>query len=107
LSSASTAGRTTASTSFGRERQSSHCSPVATGRTPAVTIDDHYGWGLGVGLQTGGAEDAIWQWGDNNPHRALAIFYRQSKTGVVVVAEGAKANRTFSDIAHQAVGGSQ
>jgi CubicO group peptidase (beta-lactamase class C family) len=75
--------------------------------SPAVTIDEHYRWGLGIGLQTGGSEDAIWQWGDNSPNRALAIFYRQSKTGVVIMARGEKADLIFGEIAHQAVGGSQ
>jgi CubicO group peptidase (beta-lactamase class C family) len=75
--------------------------------SPAVTIDEHYQWGLGIGLQTGGPEDAIWHWGNNSPYRSLAVFYRQSRTGVIIMAKGEKADLIFGDIAHRAIGGSQ
>jgi|WetSurMetagenome_2_1015567.scaffolds.fasta_scaffold01400_11 CubicO group peptidase (beta-lactamase class C family) len=80
---------------------------VDTMLSPAVTIDEHYQWGLGIGLQTGGPEDAIWHWGNNSPYRSLVIFYRQSRTGVIIMAKGEKADLIFGDIAHQAIGGSQ
>lgn len=86
-----------------------HLDPALAAKmlSPAVTISGHYQWGLGIGLQTGGSEDAIWHWGNNSPYRSLVIFYRQSKTGVIVMADGARANLIYAGIAHQAIGGSQ
>jgi hypothetical protein len=73
----------------------------------SVKINEHYSWGLGVGLQHGGGDTAIWQWGDNaDYHKALAIFFPSSKTGILVMARGKNADRVFQDIAHDAIGGS-
>lgn len=74
--------------------------------SPAVSVNKHYSWGLGIGLQTGGSEDAIWQWGNNSPsHMSLAVIYRTSKTGVIVMMDGKKASEIYADIVHQAIGG--
>jgi CubicO group peptidase (beta-lactamase class C family) len=73
----------------------------------SVTINEHYSWGLGVGLQHGNGDTAIWQWGDNaDYHKTLVIFFRNSSTGIIVMARGKNADRAFQDIAHDAIGGS-
>jgi CubicO group peptidase (beta-lactamase class C family) len=72
----------------------------------SVKINEHYSWGLGVGLQHGGGDTAIWQWGDNaDYHKALAIFFLNSRTGIVVMASGKNGDKVFQDIAHDAIGG--
>ena len=74
----------------------------------SVVVNDRYSWGLGVGLQHGGPEDAIWHWGNNDDfHRALAVFYPKTGTGVVVMTRGRGGSRTLAWIAHQAIGGAQ
>ena len=74
----------------------------------SVRINEKYAWGLGVGIQHGGGEDAIWQWGYNgNYHRALAIFYPKTGTGVVVMTRGLNGSGFLARVAHAAIGGPQ
>lgn len=80
---------------------------IATMRTPAVKVTSRYAWGLGVGVQTGTNEQAIWHWGDVDEYQNLAVFFERSRTGVVVMtrARGGAGKEIYVDIARQAIGG--
>ncbi len=52
--------------------------------TPQILIQGDDSWGLGFGIQRGGTEDALWQWGDYEifqnfvmayPNRGVAVVY--------------------------------
>lgn len=74
--------------------------------TPQVHVFNYISWGLGIGLYEGNYEDAIWHWGNNrNLYHTLAIFYTDSKTGVIIMVEGEDGDKVYKDIAHKAIGG--
>jgi CubicO group peptidase (beta-lactamase class C family) len=73
----------------------------------SVKINEHYSWGLGVGIQHGNGDTAIWHWGNNENYcRSLAVFFPKSCTGVVIMTEGRDGDKIYKDIAHDAIGGS-
>jgi CubicO group peptidase (beta-lactamase class C family) len=75
--------------------------------TPTVAIDQRYSWGLGIGIQTGGSEDAVWHWGNNNPWRMLAVFYKASRTGAILMMKGDESAKIYAGLIHEAIGGPQ
>lgn len=73
----------------------------------SVKINEHYSWGLGVGIQHGNDDTAIWHWGNNdNYYKSLAVFFLKSGTGVVIMTKGKDGDKIYQDIAHDAIGGS-
>ena len=80
---------------------------VALMFSDSVKINEHYSWGLGVGLQHGNGDTAIWHWGNNdNYHKSLAVFFLKSKTGVIIMTKGKNGEKIYQDVAHEAIGGS-
>jgi CubicO group peptidase (beta-lactamase class C family) len=54
--------------------------------TPQVAIEDNDYWGLGFGIERGGAEDALWQWGDYGIFRNFVIAYPDRGAAVVYLS---------------------
>jgi len=76
-------------------------------RSDSVKINRHYSWGLGVGIQHGNDDTAIWNWGNNeNYYKSLVVFFLKSGTGVVIMTKGKNGDKIYQDIAHEAIGGS-
>jgi CubicO group peptidase (beta-lactamase class C family) len=73
----------------------------------SVRINSHYSWGLGIGLQRGKGEDAIWHWGNNNDtYESLVVIFVKSNTGIIIMTKGKNGKKIYQDIAHSAIGGS-
>lgn len=73
---------------------------------PQVHVFNYISWGLGIGLYKGSYENAIWHWGNNrNLFHSLAVFYMDSKTGVIIIMKGKDGDKVYKDIAHKAIGG--
>lgn len=72
---------------------------------PQVSVSDHIGWGLGVGIQENGEGSALFHWGRNPSVRAAMIYYPSIGTGVVVLTNDGWAGDEVADIAIRAIGG--
>lgn len=74
-------------------------------REPRVPASEHLSWGYGVGVQRGVSGNAIFHWGSNPAARAAIVYYPDSGTGVVVLANGGTAGDAVGEVALRAVGG--
>ncbi|MFN0103086.1 MAG: serine hydrolase domain-containing protein [Bryobacteraceae bacterium] len=70
-----------------------------------VKINDSIGWGLGWGLESTGAGDAFWHWGDWGVFRNFAIGYRRSRSGAVVLTNSFHGPKAYKKIVSTSTGG--
>ena len=55
---------------------------------PQIRIDDELAWGLGWGLEEGGAGRTVWQWGNNPGYKNVVLGQPAGGQGVVVLTNG-------------------
>jgi hypothetical protein len=72
----------------------------------AVRIDEHYSWGLGIGIQHSNGGTAVWHWGNNaEVYHSLVLCFLEEGTGVVILTKGKRGKLLYQDLAHYALGG--
>ncbi len=73
---------------------------------PSIKVNSNVSWGLGLGIQSSEIEDAVWHWGNNyNYNHSLAIIYKNSRIGAIVMIEGKMGKFVLKNIIHKAIGG--
>lgn len=55
---------------------------------PQISVHENLSWGLGRGLCHEGIHDAVWHWGDNGGYKSLAVGFRETGTGAIVMTNG-------------------
>jgi hypothetical protein len=79
--------------------------------TPSFRVNEKLEWGLGLSIYHTTKGDLIWHWGKNPEYQALALIYRNTGTGIVILTK----TKLFSDsiigelrkLAYQAIGGTE
>lgn len=56
--------------------------------TPQVTINEAVAWGSGLGLQSPGAPDRFWHWGDNAGFKNILVGDPATRRAIVVFTNG-------------------
>ncbi len=73
--------------------------------SPQIVIDDHFSWGLGIGIQHSERGDALWQNGNTFGFQSVMVFYPEQSWGVVVLTNSHRGRPVAYDVAHRALGG--
>jgi CubicO group peptidase (beta-lactamase class C family) len=55
---------------------------------PQIPVLDTISWGLGWGLCHDGPHDAVWHWGDNGGYKNLAVGFKETGAGAVILTNG-------------------
>ena len=74
-------------------------------RTPQVSINDDFSWGLGIGIQHSKQGDALWQNGQTFGFRSVMVIYSEQGIGVVVLTNSDDGFPVVYDVAQRALGG--
>ncbi len=74
-------------------------------RLLTVEINEHFSWGLGIGIQHSAWGDALWQNGNTFGFKSVIVIYPVQNWGVVVLTNGHEGQGLAYDIAHRALGG--
>jgi CubicO group peptidase (beta-lactamase class C family) len=74
-------------------------------RTPQVAINEHFSWGLGIGIQHSDQGDALWQNGVTPGFRSVMVIYPEHAWGVVVLTNSDNGAQLANDVAARALGG--
>jgi CubicO group peptidase (beta-lactamase class C family) len=69
--------------------------------TVQITINEAVAWGLGVGLQSAGAPDRFWHWGDNPGFKNFVIGDLAARRAIVVFTNGEKGRAVYERIIRQ------
>jgi CubicO group peptidase (beta-lactamase class C family) len=73
---------------------------------PYIKVNANTYWSLGLGIQISKSGDAVWHWGNNYGYNySLAVMYKDSRTGAVLMVEGEKGIHVLKQIIHKAIGG--
>jgi len=74
-------------------------------RTPQTSIDGHFSWGLGPGIQHSRQGDALWQNGMTFGYRSVMVIYPDRGIGAVVLTNSERGFPLAYDIVARAIGG--
>ena len=65
---------------------------------PQARIDGELAWGLGWGIERGGAGRAVWQWGDDPGYKNFVIGAPAERNGAVVFTNGDGGAAVYSEL---------
>jgi CubicO group peptidase (beta-lactamase class C family) len=72
--------------------------------TPQVAIEDNDCWGLGLGIERSGTDDALWQWGDYGIFHNFVIAYPDRGAAVVYLSNSNNGLGIRDEIVQTAMG---
>lgn len=81
-----------------RRRGGSAASIVAMMMSPQVRCNDRVQWGLGLGLETVGAQQYAWQWGDNPGYKSYFWADPDKEQAMVVFTNGDRGARVYERV---------